>query len=54
MARINRDKVTAEAAAELERQILAALDTGVSARNVAVAAGLTPQRIYQIAKDAER
>lgn len=51
VARIQRDKVTEDAAEELERQIIAALDAGASVRNVAVAAGMTASRIYQIRKD---
>jgi hypothetical protein len=50
-ARVERDRVVTIASATLRRAIMAALDTGASVRNVAVAAGVTPQRIYQLMAD---
>jgi hypothetical protein len=44
VARINRDKANDN----LRAAILAAVDTGASVRNVAMAAGITPQRVYQM------
>jgi hypothetical protein len=48
VARIERDKVVKQANMNLRAAILAALDAGASVRNVAVAAELTSQRIYQM------
>lgn len=47
-ARIRRDRVTAEAAEELRQAILDALDTGAQVNDIAAAAQVTRQWIYQI------
>lgn len=46
-ARLNRDR----AAADLNAAILAALDVGAAVKDVAAAAELTRQRIFQIAQE---
>lgn len=48
IARLKRDKVSADAEQELRAAIRAAYDTGASVRNIAIAANRTPARIYQI------
>lgn len=48
VARIKRDKAVAETSDELRREIIAAADIGASVRDIAVAAGLTRSRIYQL------
>lgn len=47
-ARIQRDKAVAEGNARLRTEIVRAINTGASVRDVAVAAELSRQRIHQI------
>jgi hypothetical protein len=50
-ARVERDRVTADAAENLRRAIIDADRTGASVRDVAAAAGMSRQWVWQILRD---
>ena len=50
-ARTERDKTTERVNKRLRRAILDALSTGASVRNIAEAAEMSPQRVYQMIKE---
>lgn len=52
-ARIERDKTTERVNKRLRRAILDAVSVGASVRNVAEAAEMSPQRVYQMIKEEQ-
>ena len=52
-ARVQRDKAVDTATQRLKQAILDAISAGASVRDIAVAAGMSRQRVYQILHEDE-